>query len=199
MTGRGGARRLRHKDRCAQGHGACCALPLLFLSSSAHVQLRVPLRSRHGRAHPEPAVPEAAGMAQCEPRRAQPEETFSRGPGALQTLQVCSQGRGQRASGTPRRSAGLSPGPHFVLDSSLEWVLGTRVLTGGTGLLSHEEALPPPTGTLQSLRPRLPIPALREGISNHPGGGGGAPAAKRDWRERSPPTCFSWAWVGKGG
>lgn len=76
VTGRGGARRLRLKDRCAHRHWACCALPLLLPSSSAHVQLRVPLRSRHGRAHPEPAVPETAGMAPCEPRRPQPEEPF---------------------------------------------------------------------------------------------------------------------------
>lgn len=39
--------------------------------------------------------------------------------------------------GTPSRPAGPRLGPHFVLDASLEWVLGTRVLARGPRLLSH--------------------------------------------------------------
>lgn len=64
---------------------------------------------------------------------------------------------GSGLPGPPSCPAGPRPGPHFVLDTSLEWVLGTRVLARGPRLLSHMEESAPPWG---SLRPRLSVSAI---------------------------------------
>lgn len=49
----------------------------------------------------------------------------------------CTHWVGAPGTPPPSRPAGPRPGPQFVLDASLEWVLGTRVLARRPRLLSH--------------------------------------------------------------